>query len=289
MQITKAAGVLPAGAPDAAQLQKINELTKSPLAAEDVYVFSVRLCDDQVDRDYERFSQQALKALAPMFIGKTGIADHAWSAERQTARIFDTSIEYEQGAMYIKAWAYMLRGEKTDCIIREIEGGIKKEVSVGCAVKKSICSVCGMDYGSCEHRKGEQYAGQLCTAVLCEPTDAYEFSFVAVPAQPQAGVLRKGLSPEMPDAAELKALKADAALGRQYRAELEQDVVRLGLLLDMGVDEKVLQRMARAMESGDLMQMRKALCKKRAELFPPMPQLQTGKETARENDSAFLI
>ena len=190
MQITKAAGVLPAGAPDAAQLQKINELTKSPLAAEDVYVFSVRLCDDQVDRDYERFSQQALKALAPMFIGKTGIADHAWSAERQTARIFDTSIEYEQGAMYIKAWAYMLRGEKTDALIREIEGGIKKEVSVGCAVKKSICSVCGKDYGSCEHRKGITYCKELCCAVLCSPTDAYEFSFVAVPAQREAGVMK---------------------------------------------------------------------------------------------------
>ena len=86
-----------------------------------------------------------------------------------------------------------------------------------------------------------------------------------------------------------QALRADAALGRQYRAELEKDVVRLGLLLDMGVDEKVLQRMAKAMESGDLAQMRKALTKKRAELFPPAPQLQVGKETAREHDSAFLI
>ena len=289
MQITKAAGINPAGAPDEAQLQKINKLAKSPLAAEDVYVFSVRLCDDQVDRDYERFSRQALKELAPMFIGKTGIADHAWSAERQTARIFDTSIEYEQGAMYIKAWAYMLRAEKTDTLIREIEGGIKKEVSVGCAVKKRICSVCGMEYGSCEHRTGEQYAGQVCTAVLCEPTDAYEFSFVAVPAQKAAGVLTKGLLPEMPDAAELKALEADAALGRQYRAELEKDVVRLGLLLDMGVDEQILRRMAKAMGSEDLMQMRKALEKKRAELFAPAPQLQTGKEIAREHDSAFLI
>ena len=289
MQITKAAGVLPAGAPDAAQLKQINALAKSPLAAEDVYVFSVRLCDDQVDRDFERFSQKALKELAPMFIGKTGIADHAWSAERQTARIFDTGIEYEKGAMYIKAWAYMLRGEKTDALIREIEGGIKKEVSVGCAVKKSICSVCGKDYGTCEHRKGEQYGGRLCTAVLCEPTDAYEFSFVAVPAQKASGVLTKGLSSDGPDTAELRALRADAALGRQYRAEMEKDVVRLGLLLDMGVDEKVLQRMAKAMESGDLMQMRKALSKKRAELFPPAPQLQVGKETAREHDSAFLI
>lgn len=289
MQITKAAGLCPAGAPDEAQLKKINAQSKTPLAAEAVYVFAVRLCDDQTDRDYERFSRQALKELAPMFIGKTGIADHAWSAERQTARIFDAGIEYEQGAMYIKAWAYMLRTEKNETLIREIEGGIKKEVSVGCAVKKSICSVCGAEYGSCEHRKGQTYAGQVCTAVLCEPTDAYEFSFVAVPAQKAAGVLKKGLSPDEPDELEMKALRRDAALGRQYRAELETDVVKLGLLLDMGVEADVLQRMAKAMDSEDLMHLKTALAKKRAELFPPAPQLQAEKQAGQKPDGAFLI
>lgn len=290
MQVTKAAGLSPAGAPDAAQLEKINRLTKTPLQAQEVYVFSVRLCDDQPDREHEQFSRQALRELAPMFVGKTGIADHAWSSEQQTARIFDTGIAYEAGAMYLKAWAYMLRGEKTEALIREIEGGIKKEVSVGCAVRRRVCSVCGAEYGSCEHRKGEQYGAQVCTAILCEPLDAYEFSFVAVPAQPQAGVLKKGMQAAGPDEAELKALRADAALGRRYRAELEQTVVKLGLLLDMGVEGPVLQRMAKAMEHEDLEQMKRALEKKRAELFPPAPQLsQMGKETAQETDSAFLI
>ena len=76
--------------------------------------------------------------------------------------------------------------------IEDIEGGIKREVSIGCAVARTVCSVCGKVYGSCEHRKGVTYDGKLCVAVLCEPTDAYEFSFVAVPAQRQAGV-QKGL------------------------------------------------------------------------------------------------
>ncbi len=289
MQITKAAGLSPAGAPDEAQLKKINAQAKTPLAKDEVYVFAVRLCDDQTDRDYERFSRQALKELAPMFIGKTGIADHAWSAERQTARIFDTSIEYEHGAMYIKAWAYMLRTEKNEALIREIEGGIKREVSVGCAVKNSICSICGAQYGSCEHRKAETYAGQLCTAVLCEPTDAYEFSFVAVPAQKAAGVLKKSLSPDGPDEPELIALRRDAALGRQYRAQLEGEVVKLGLLLDMGAEADLLQRMAKAMDSEDLMQLKTALAKKRAELFPPAPQLQAEKQILQKPDGAFLI
>lgn len=160
MKIQKQASVLTAGTPDAEQLEKINRQAKSPLKAEEVYVFSVRLCDDQPDRDHERFSTEALKALAPMFVGKTGIVDHAWSSEKQVARIFEADVEYGDGCAFLKAWAYILRGEKTQEIIREIEAGIKKEVSVGCAMRRSICSICGADYGSCEHRKGESYGGQ---------------------------------------------------------------------------------------------------------------------------------
>ena len=191
MRVEKQAGVLTAGAPDAAQLERINAHAKSPLTAEEVYVFSVRLCDDQTDRDHERFQTEALETLAPMFIGKTGIVDHAWSSEKQVARIFDAGVEYGDGCAFIKAWAYILRGEKTAEVIREIEAGIKKEVSVGCAMGRSICSVCGADYGTCEHRKGVRYGAEECVAVLCEPVDAYEFSFVAVPAQKEAGVLKK--------------------------------------------------------------------------------------------------
>ena len=55
MKITKAASVELSGAPSAEQLEKINRLTKKAVTAEEVYVFSVRLCDDQVDRDDERF------------------------------------------------------------------------------------------------------------------------------------------------------------------------------------------------------------------------------------------
>ena len=38
--------------------------------------------------------------------------------------------------------------------------------------------------------QGETYDGKLCCGVLSNPVDAYEFSFVAVPAQPGAGVTK---------------------------------------------------------------------------------------------------
>ena len=189
MEIKKATEVAGGGVPAGHQLEAINALAKAELTAEQVYVFSLRLCDDQVDRDFERFDTGALAGLAKLFIGKTGILDHQWSAGNQVARIFETEVVREDRVSYIKAWAYIRRGGRAEELIADIEAGILKEVSVGCAMGMAVCSVCGSEYGSCGHHKGEHYDGQLCCAILREPMDAYEFSFVAVPAQRDAGVL----------------------------------------------------------------------------------------------------
>ena len=283
MEIRKAANVLETGCPTPEQLEKINEQAKSPLTAEEVYVFAVRLCDDQPDRDRERFSPEALEALAPMFVGKTGILDHAWQSSGQVARIFDTELRREPEACWLKGWAYMLREEKTEPFIREIEGGIKREVSVGCAVGKRVCSICGEEYGLCSHQKGVTYGDTVCTVILSEPTDAYEFSFVAVPAQREAGVVKSAGSDDA-----MKRLRQEAALGRQYHRELQEEVVRLGLLLDVGLDAPAWKRLAAALPPEELCTLREAFSAKTAALFPPMPQL-SGAREASAPDPSFMI
>lgn len=289
MDIQKAAVAAAGTEPSEAQMEQLNRFAKTPLRREDVYVFSVRLCDDQIDRDGERFDTAALPALARLFVGKTGVVDHAWSADRQMARIFQTQVMQEGGVSYIKAWAYMLRTERTADAIAEIEGGIKKEVSVGCSMGKSVCSVCGADYGGCAHRKGEAYGGEVCAAVLKEPLDAYEFSFVAVPAQREAGVL-KGFGDGAPKAAAYKALQRDAALGRQYRKDLQEEIVRLGLVLDFGLDEEALRFVAKAMDDEQLRRAKSAMARRTAALFPPACQLpQAGKPDDKPLGAEFLI
>ena len=156
MNIKKEAVAAGRGKPSAEQLEAINAQAKAALTAEQVYVFSLRLCDDQVDRDGERFDTAALPALAKLFIGKTGIVDHKWSSDSQVARIFRTQVVKEEGVSYIKAWAYIRRGGHGDEVIADIEAGIKKEVSVGCAMGRSVCSICGSEYGSCGHHKRKQ-------------------------------------------------------------------------------------------------------------------------------------
>lgn len=194
---TKSAG---SEAVTAEQLKKINLFTRRELSADEVYVFSVILCDNDIDRDGEQFPVESLEALGELFIGKTGVFDHNPKAENQSARIFETRLVKEdrenmQGEPYVclKAWAYMVRCDKNADLILEIDAGIKKEVSVGCAIERVTCSVCGANQKAapCAHIKGETYDGVLCFYRLENPTDAYEWSFVAVPAQKNAGVTKK--------------------------------------------------------------------------------------------------
>ena len=180
------------------ELAIINQFTKRALKEDEVYTFAVRLCDNEVDRDGERFPRATLEELAELFVGKSGIFDHEWTAKGQAARIYRTEIVEEEGVCsqgegrcYLKGYAYMLRGGENDALIAQIEGGIKKEVSVGCSVERCVCSICGEDINTCAHKKGEVYGGKVCCAELVNAQDAYEWSFVAVPAQPRAGVLKR--------------------------------------------------------------------------------------------------
>ena len=182
------------------EMAAINALAKAELTPEEVYVFSVLLCDNEVDRDFERFTEDTLEGLSKLFVGATGIFDHTWSAGLQKARIYRTELLTDAAAqntlsapyLYLKGYAYMLRTEQNAELITEIEGGIKRETSVGCSVAQSLCSICGKELGSsgCSHIRGRTYDGKLCFAELSGAVDAYEWSFVAVPAQRRAGVMK---------------------------------------------------------------------------------------------------
>ena len=296
MDVKKEAAAVGIGVPTAAQLEKINALAKGSLTGEQVYVFSVRLCDDQVDRDFERFDGEALAELARLFVGKSGIVDHKWSAGGQLARIFDTEVLDADGVRYIKAWAYIRRGGAGDEWIADIEAGIKKEVSVGCAMGRSVCSICGGEYGSCGHRKGEYYDGELCCAILREPVDAYEFSFVAVPAQRSAGVLKgmgrrvslKELAEEFGAQEEYRGLWKLSQLGRAYQKQLADEVVRLGLMLGLKIAEPTLRGAVEKLAGNELVELRDALREQAAEHYPIQLQLGTvrGEEAL---ESGYLI
>ena len=163
---------------------------------------------------------------------------------------------------------------------------------------RAVCSICGSEYGTCGHLKGEYYDGQHCCSILQEPVDAYEFSFVAVPAQREAGVLKamgggnrtlKDLAEEFGVQAEYRNLFKEAQLGRQYRKELETDVVRMCKILDLGADYDVLKNIMKSAAAEDLMKLKIALEAKTAEVLPVTTQLMENFNQQAELESGFLI
>lgn len=214
-------------------MELINRYALKKLTPDEVYAFSVVLCDNDIDRDSERFDAAGLEKLAQLFVGKTGIFNHSWDANDQVARIYRTGVEKTgertalgEERLELRAYAYILRTPEMKSVIDKIEGGILKEVSVGVAVEECACSICGKNlrWGECEngHEKGKTYEGRLCYGLLKNPVDAYEFSFVAVPAQRGAGVT-KGYQEDAEKAIEL-LLAADLRPHMKKLAELEQRI-----------------------------------------------------------------
>lgn len=282
MNTIKSAAVAPGGTPTPEQLALINRQSKAELHPEQVYCFRVQLCDDQPDRDFERFDTAALPRLAELFLGKTGICDHEWSARQQLARIFDTQVETEAGVSRLLAWAYMLRDAQSAPVIERIEAGIHREVSIGCAMGQVRCSVCGERFGTCEHHKGESYGGKVCCGVLCDPQDAYEFSFVAVPAQPDARV-RKAYG------AQDTAVEKNAAMGLRYMDALRRESIRLALSLGLEVDRGILNAMAQALPEEQLLALNAALSALHARRYPCSTQLPGTTKEPFGVEAEFLI
>ena len=305
------------------ELELINNYTRKPLKAEDVYTFTVTLCDNEIDRDFECFSKESLEALSNLFVGKTGISDHSMRAKDQAARIYQCYIESDptkktsKGEIYtaLKAKAYTVITDSTKTLIDEIDGGIKKEVSIGCAVSKITCSICGKDMKAheCSHIKGRRYKGVLCHGIMENPTDAYEWSFVAVPAQRNAGVTKsfsvkeeknmdttdiiksmtEGSVLSDEDAKALKSyiasLELKAKEAEAYKAHLTEDIARYAGIIMPSVNIKHFTKGCEDMDIDTLRQLRDGMKKQAGEIFPVASQIKPSATQKAENNNDFII
>lgn len=204
--ICKTASVSPLEVTDA-DLKKINKYTLSPVSADDVFIFKASIADnEQDDRNHMPFNLKSLQDLKKLYPGKTMLKDHRRMADNQIARIYDTELvqvankQTELGELHTELIAkiYMIKTDSNKDLIAEIMGGIKKEVSTATVPSKMICNICGTDNMKdyCRHWPGIEYtvedgsakgSKKRCKMLLSGAKEAYELSFVAVPAQPRAG------------------------------------------------------------------------------------------------------
>ncbi|MBQ8078030.1 MAG: hypothetical protein IJ235_06580 [Eubacterium sp.] len=177
-------------------------------------------------------------------------------------------------------------------------------------MNESICSICGKDKrrGGCTHIGGKLYGKKLAFTVLGSPSDAYEFCFVAVPAQREAGVTKtfkskgydmdKVLNTLKSCAGEvtltkaqadeinvyIENLKSGAELGEVYKKELMSEVTAKLMLALPNVDGELLKSVTAVMTVKELMGFKSGLGSAMT------PQLAPKKENKKNTDySQFRI
>lgn len=273
------------------ELELIGRFARKKLSRDELYTFSLILCDNEIDRDNEKFTVESLHKLAELFVGKTGIFDHNMKSKDQTARIYaaqvltDETRKTADGEIYtyILAKAYTVRTEKNKDLIAEIDAGIKKETSVGCSVKEIKCSICGKDIKTqgCEHRKGKVYGGKLCCYLLNDPADAYEWSFVAVPAQKNAGIVKSfDPSRESEDLAEI---------AKEIRQELEDGIIRCAATVIPEMKGEAIEEICNSLSLKSLREMHNAFRENAQKSLPVVRQLDGGEIRNDGENSVYKI
>ena len=304
------------GVPTDEDMSLINNYALKALTKEDVFCFSVILCDNDIDRDFERFDEKALLTLKDLFVGKTGILNHSMKSEDQACRTYKTEIIYDnlkktsdnQPYICLKAWCYTVRSDKNNSLIRDIESGIKKEVSISCSSKSRICSVCGGN--NCSHIPGKTYQSKACHKTITDILDAYEWSFVAVPAQRNAGVTKSKKQKEKNMENILKSIKEEDEItlkgveikrlcdyitslekqsedGKLYRQELEASAKKHFAVTMPTLNEEQVDEILKSVSSETLAALSQELAKKSTKILPPVSQLYSEKKEEKNLNQQF--
>lgn len=137
----------------AEELKAVNAFAKAELSAEDVYIFSVLLCDNEIDRDHERFSEagksfeQVLEGLDPNENYKGTPYEGMDAFQRQLKR-FDIKV---RGAGSDVVEKFFSTSESAvlfpEYVSRSVKAGME-EGNILPSITASVTRFEGMDYRS---------------------------------------------------------------------------------------------------------------------------------------------
>lgn len=134
--------------------------------------FEVILCDNDVDKYHECFSDTALLQMKDSFLGKKGTYPIESNKVAKAAVIYDTYLKIvpdrktEDGRPLVQLRAKVFLDPS--CSIEPPETAEQIPVGFACQTTRRICSICGansFDKG-CRHKPGSYYDGKLCMTVI---------------------------------------------------------------------------------------------------------------------------
>ena len=164
-------------------LTAVNRFSLRPLERDEFVVFTLDLCNNQVDRHHSRFPEEELERINALVPGRPLMERHDVRGSLPRGTFFRSSLHREGDVVSVRPEVYVLRTAENADFILNIEGGVYRETSIGFAFKTPECSVCGKDVRGCGHIPGQMYDGVSCHFAMREVVDVIEGSVVSSGSQ----------------------------------------------------------------------------------------------------------
>lgn len=164
-------------------LAAVNRFALRPLAREEFAVFTLDLCNNQVDRHHSRFPEEELEKVNAMVVGRPLMERHDLRGCLPRGTFFRSRLLRDGAVVSVRPDVYVLRTAENADFILNIEGGVYRETSIGFSFGRPECSVCGNDVRACAHTPGQAYEGGVCHFVLRDVLEVIEGSVVSAGSQ----------------------------------------------------------------------------------------------------------
>lgn len=182
----------------------INEVVSpiKPVKPDDVYVRAMFVTSDRLNSQGGRFQRDEIEELCRLIPGAPVLVGHD-KRRLPIARCFKVETVDRSGESWIKVWFYWLRDtEGADDLLKNIDGGICTECSLGFSFKLPECSICGGDIRKCSHVPGREYRGasgqmELCHFLYRKITRVNEISLVYRGAVPGTAISEQEINGEL--------------------------------------------------------------------------------------------
>jgi hypothetical protein len=177
--------------PGEATMRSVNKWAQRELKPEDVHVRRAFGIHDAVDTFHSRFPVESLRVVAGKAPGAPVLVGHN-DRGNELARIFASSVVYRPEVEQMRVvpgvgennWTafdfYWMRAHsRAEDLALEIDGGIKREVSLRWAFSLPKCSICEGDMRECDHMPGKTYEeDRVAYYDMYEIDSVRELSFV---------------------------------------------------------------------------------------------------------------
>jgi len=179
--------------PTRSELELINRFARRALAGDEVYVGECDLCNDGVDRAFERFTVEVLQDFADSLPGKSLLAGHDHGS-LPLGLWFDARLRCDElGVTHLRPSYYIVKTRDNEHHRAQLDGGVYRYASIGFRAQDLVCDICGKSWfgWECQHYPGQAYnvegkrviATARYTRSDARPAEAVEGSIVYLGCQ----------------------------------------------------------------------------------------------------------